>query len=296
MMGLGDLRAFARVADLKSITGAARALNLPKSSVSRSLVRLEEAAGAALFERSTHHVHLTDAGRLLLPYAVRIMREVDEAEAALGSYVGVPRGTLRVSAPLGFAYSLLAPMVPPFLVENPEVQVIIDVENHTLDMLVQEIDLVIRFAPLPDSGLIGRRLVELDLWLCASPAYLNRRGTPTTIAELEGHDFIGRIDWPTQWTFKSPGGDVEQISINPRAIASEPSVDVALTMNGAGIGWLPKFIAVPLIERGELVRILPDAVTDSAEIYVLYPSHRSMSAKVRAFIDALSVYLANMNM
>ena len=160
-MRLNDLRAFVRVADTKSITGAAQALCAPKSSISRSIARLESELSVALFERSTHNLRLTEAGRLLLPYATRIIAEVNEAGTAMSGIIGVPSGSLRVSVPLGFAYSLLGPMVPDFTAEYPSVQILIDVESHSLDMLAQEIDVVVRFGPLPDSLLIARHLAEL---------------------------------------------------------------------------------------------------------------------------------------
>jgi DNA-binding transcriptional LysR family regulator len=118
-LNLTDLRAFARIAELKSVSAAARALNMPKSSVSRSLARLEAVVGTALVERSNRHLRLTDAGALLQPHALRIMNDVEEAETALGGFVGIPRGTLRVSAPLAYVHSLIAPMLPAFLASHP---------------------------------------------------------------------------------------------------------------------------------------------------------------------------------
>lgn len=115
MLDLGDLRAFARIADLKSISASARALGAPKSSVSRSLARLEETVGITLVDRSTRHLRLTDAGLLLQPHALRILAEVYEAEEALGDLAGKPRGTLRINAPVTFAIGLIAPMLAPFI-------------------------------------------------------------------------------------------------------------------------------------------------------------------------------------
>jgi DNA-binding transcriptional LysR family regulator len=115
MLDLTDLRTFARIADAGSISGAARALGVPKSSVSRSLVRIEKETGAMLVERSTRRLALTDAGLLLQRHARRILDDVGEAEAAIAGFVGVPRGTLRVSAPPSFAAGPLAPMLPAFL-------------------------------------------------------------------------------------------------------------------------------------------------------------------------------------
>ena len=124
-MELNDVRAFARVADLESVSAAGRALSLPKSTVSRSLSRLEADVGAMLIDRSTRHLRLTDAGVLFRPYANRILADVDEAGTALDSFAGVPRGTLRVSAPFTFVVAIVSPMLPSFLAKHPEVRVVL---------------------------------------------------------------------------------------------------------------------------------------------------------------------------
>ncbi|WNG45843.1 LysR family transcriptional regulator [Archangium minus] len=290
-LDLTDLRAFARIADLKSVSAAARALNMPKSSVSRSLARLEAVVGTALVERSNRHLRLTEAGALLYPHALRIMNDVDEAETALGGFVGVPRGTLRVSAPLAYAHTFIAPMLPAFLASYPELRVVLDLNHRNVDMVAQEIDVVVRMGPLVDSGLVARRLPPLEIWLCASPSYLEARGTPTSVADLAAHDFIDRIDGTTEWTFDTPGRGKEHVSIYPRVVSPEPTVGLVMLMGGAGIGRLPRFMAEKAIAAGELVRVLPATRPGTTEVNALYPSHRSLSAKVRVFIDALAAHL-----
>jgi DNA-binding transcriptional LysR family regulator len=202
VLDLADLRAFARIADLGSVSAAARALKAPKSSVSRSLARLEQAVGAVLVERSTRRLRLTDAGALLRPHARRILNDVDEAETALGGFGGVPRGLLRVNATYAFAQGVLAPMLPPFLARHPEVRVALDIENRRIDPMAEEADLVIRLGPLADSALIARRLAVLEVWLCASPAYLAARGTPARAADLARHDMIMRSDRAERWELR----------------------------------------------------------------------------------------------
>lgn len=174
-MELSDLRAFARIVELSSISAAARTLALPKSTVSRALTRLEREVGAVLVNRSTRHLRLTDAGRLFRPYALRILIDVEEAGTALDGFAGAPRGTLRISAPVALSVALLAPMLPAFLAEHPEVRVVLEVENRRADMPVEEIDLLIRVGPLADSDLVARRLMTTEAWTCASPAYLAAR-------------------------------------------------------------------------------------------------------------------------
>ena len=291
MFDLGDLRAFARIADLGSLSGAARALGMPKSSASRSLARLEAVAGAALIERSTRHMRLTDAGRLLQRHARRILDDVGEAEDALTGLIGVPRGTLRVSVGFTFAMGPLAPMLPQFLARYPEVRVALTIDNRNVDLLAEDFDVAIRIGPLRDAELIARRLTTVALWTCASPAYLAARGTPETPEELRSHELIGRVDRKVAWRFRAPGGALREIEVAPGTVIPEPAVLKTVLVGVAGIGRLPDFHAADAVASGTLVRLLPDHEDDVVEVHALYPSHRSLSAKVRVFIDALAEHL-----
>ena len=292
-MELADIRAFARIADLDSVSAAARSLGWPKSTVSRSLARLEVAVGAVLFDRSTRHLRLTDAGVLFRPHAIRILTDVDEAGTAVDNFAGVPRGTLRISAPFTFVVAILSPMLPSFLARYPEVRVRLAVENRFIDMPLEAADLVIRAAgALPDSDLIARHLLATEAWTCASPAYLAARGTPSSVGELSRHALIGYWDRPETWSYRRPGGVVEQIEFRPANAVSDSAALLPMLVGGAGIGRLPDFIARDAVARGDLVRLFPDAKGDGFGVHALYPSHRSLSAKVRVFIDALIDHLA----
>ena len=291
MLDLADLRAFARIAELGSLSAAARALRMPKSSASRSLARLEAAAGSALIERSTRHLRLTDAGRLLQRHAQRILDDVGEAENALTGLIGVPRGTLRVSVGFTFAVGLLAPMLPGFLARYPEVRVAFSIDNRNVDLLADDFDVAIRIGPLRDSDLIARRLTSIALWTCASPAYLAARGTPATVADLRSHELIGRLDRRSTWRFRAPGGVTQDVEVVPGTVIPEPAVLKPVLIGGAGIGRLPAFYAADVVADGTLVRLLPGYEDDSVDVHALYPSHRSLSAKVRVFVDALAEHL-----
>ncbi|CAA9572402.1 MAG: Transcriptional regulator, LysR family, partial [uncultured Thermomicrobiales bacterium] len=261
------------------------------SSASRSLVRLEAATGSALIERSTRHLRLTDAGHLLLRHARRILDDVGEAENALAGLVGVPRGTLKVSVGYTFAVGPVAAMLPGFLARHPGVRVALAIENRNVDLLAEEFDLAIRIGPLRDSVLIARRLAAIALWTCASPAYLAARGTPATPDDLRAHELIVRADRRGSWRFRAPGGGVQEIEVVPGTVIPEPAVLRTVLVGGAGIGKLPDFHAADAVADGTLVRLLPEYGEDTVEVHALYPSHRSLSAKVRVFIDALAEHL-----
>lgn len=293
MLDLPNLLAFTRIAELGSISAAARSLHSPKSSISRSLVRLEEAVGAVLIERSTRYLRLTDAGLLLQRHARRILDEVGEAENAVGGLIGVPSGTLRVSVPFTFAAGPLAPMLPGFLARYPDVRVALTVDNRNIDLLTEQIDIAIRIGPLPDSDLIARRLATFSLRTYASQAYLAARGTPATVNDLLDHTLIASRDRRYVWRFRSPSGNVQELDIVPGTVVPEPAVAQTMLMAGVGIGRLPDFQAAEAIAEGTLVRVLPDLEGEQIEAHALYPSHRSLSAKVRVFIDALVAHLAS---
>ena len=292
MLDLTDLRAFARIADIGSVSGAARVLLMPKSTVSRALVRLEGAVGTALIERSTRHLRLTDAGLLLQRHARRILDDVGEAENAIGGLIGHPQGDLRVSVPFTFATGPLARTLPHFLSRYPDVRVMLTIDNRIVDILAEEYDIAIRIGPLANSELIARRLASLSLWPCASPIYLQTHPQITVPADLAKHTIIGHRANKESWPFRSPNGVQRDVEIETRTIVPEPDVVRTMLLSGVGIGILPDFHAEEAISRGTLARVLPEYEHRSVDVHALYPSHRSLSAKVRVFIDALVEDLA----
>ena len=288
MLNLTDLRIFARIADAGSISSAARALGVPKSSVSRSLVRIESEVGATLVERSTRRLALTDVGLLLQRHARRILDDVGEAEDALAGFVGVPRGTLRVSAPPSFAAGPLAPMLPGFIARYPELRVVLSFDNQPIVLLPEDIDVAIRAGALPDSDLIARRLASTELVTCASPAYLAEHGTPTTVDELRDHRLVTLFERRTIWQFHASAGVVHELAAEPWLVVPEHAIARTVLIGGAGIGQLPEYHARDAIAGGTLVRVLPEYEGTRVEVYALYPRHRSLSAKVRVFVEMVA--------
>lgn len=290
-MHFADLRIFVRITDVGSISGASRALGLPKSSVSRSLVRLEAAMGATLIERSTRRLRLTDAGLLLQRHAHRILDEIGEAEDAIAGFVGIPRGTLRVSAPPSFAAGPLAPMLPAFLARYPEVRVVLSFDNQPIVHLPDDIDVAIRAGELPDSDLIARRLTSTTLLLCASPEYLAAHGTPTTLEALAEHRLLTLFDQRSTWRFHTSTGMTLEHVAEPGLVAPEHAIARTLLLGGAGIGRLPEYHAREAVANGTLVRLLPELGGERVEVHALYPRRRGPSAKVRVFVEAVTAHL-----
>ena len=293
MLEAAALQVFVKVVDAGSVSGAARALGMPKSSVSRTLVRLEAAAGAALLERTPRRQHLTDAGRLLLRHARRILDDVAEAETALGGLVGVPRGEVTVCATTTFAAGPLAQMLPGFLSAYPEIRVRLVLATAPVDLLAREVDVAIRMGPLADSAMIARRVATVPRWLCASPTYLAGRPPLAGLADLAAHRVLHSEEGPQRLVARDAGGGAVEARVVPALAAREPVVLVNLALGGAGVAILPWVYVRESVARGRLARLLPELDFGAVEIHALYPSHRSLSAKVRAFLDALIAHLAD---
>jgi DNA-binding transcriptional LysR family regulator len=197
-----------------------------------------------------------------------------------------------VSVGFTFAVGPLAPMLPSFLSTYPDVRVVLTVDNRRSDLLTEDVDVAIRIGPLGDSELIARKLGTIGLWLCASPPYLSERGTPNIVESLSDHDFIAHVDRRDVRRIVTPQGEVKEFVIQPGTVVPEPAVAKVMLARGAGIGLLPDFEARDATASGALVRILPDHHIDGVEVHALYPSHRSLSAKVRVFIDALVAHMS----
>ena len=198
---------------------------------------------------------------------------------------------LRVSVGFTFAVGPLAPMLPRFLARHPQLRVALSIDNRNVDLLAEDFDVAIRIGPLPDSDLIARRLTTIALWTCASPACLAARGTPMTVDDLRCHELIARADRRSTWRFRAPGGMLHEVEVVPGTVIPEPAVLQTVLIGGAGIGRLPNFYAADAVAGGTLVRLLPEYQDDVVDVHALYPSHRSLSAKVRVFIDALAEHL-----
>ena len=291
MMELTDLRAFVRVAELNSISASGRAMGAPKSTISRALARLEATMGSALVERSTRRLRLTDAGHLLLPHARRIVSEVEEAEAALGRFVGTPQGTLRVSVPYAFALGAVTAMLPEFLARYPGVDVVLLQDANWTDVSAADADLMIRITPLPDTSMVARRLGTVELWTCASPGYLAARGAPKSVADLAEHEIVGLVGPEVTWSFRNAAGRMEGVVLHARVVVPDPALVQSALVCGAGIGQLPEYMAVAAINRGELARILADIGPAMTDAFALYPSHKGLSIKARVFLDALVAHV-----
>ena len=260
---------------------------MPKSSVSRSIARLEAELGARLFQRTTREVVLTLTGQALLERSAEITRMLNDTLAYVGGLSGQPRGVLKISAGMGFGVNVLAEQLPQFLRRYPDITIALDLESRTADLVGEAIDVAVRLGPLRDSGLVAVKLGEMHRYLCAAPAYLQRRGTPKSFDELSHHD---TIDMPSPegrvrpWTFFR-GEEMTRMEMTPRVSVNEALTIHRLVMNGAGLGILTGYICGPEIAAGRLVHLFPEWSIASIEVNLVFPSRRELAPAVRAFVD-----------
>ena len=288
MLNLNDLRVFAKVAALKSFSAAARALELPKSSISRAVTRLEKELGARLFQRTTREVTLTDTGTALQERCIDILYRVGETLDYVGGLRATPRGRLNVTAGIGFGINVLSELLPRFIERYPEVNVCVDLTSQAVELVAEGVDLAIRMGPMPPSQAVAKRLGSIRRYLCAAPSYLGKHGSPRSVADLGKHDAIempainGR---PRIWTFSNSKHRTAKIEPRPRIIVNDPLTIDRLVANGAGIGCVSGYLCTPDFKTGRLIHLLSEWTLPSVKVSVVFPSHRELAPAVRAFVD-----------
>ncbi len=287
MQDLNEIAIFARVVREESFTKAARALGLPKSTVSERVSRLEERLGVRLLERTTRHVRPTPAGAAYYERAARVVAEIEEANAAVTDIHRSPKGLLRVGSPLLFGHAFLGDFVAEFLVTHPEVEIELIVGDRRFDVVEEGLDLAVHVLGPIEASLVARKLGSADKLCVASPSYLAQREPPQNPKDLLQHScIVSSSDRRSTWMFSKEGRS-ESISIQGRY--SVNSVQLALTaaLRGAGIAVLPAFFCGGALRAGHLAPVLEDWSLGHSDIHVVYPGSRHLSARVRLFVDAL---------
>lgn len=286
-----SMRVFARAAEAGSLSAAARHLDMSPAMATKHVNALEARLGVKLFHRSTRRLALTDAGASYLDACLRILADIDEAEAAAASQRIKASGLLRMNVPLSFGSRFVAPLLPEFAERYPEVRVELGLSDATLDLVAGGWDLAIRIGRLAGSLLQARRLGDSAMRVCAAPAYLDRRGIPRRIAELAQHNCLSytlsSMQDGKKWVFGKEGE--LRVPVTGNLLANNGDALLAAAVKGQGIIYQPHFIVGDALARGELVELPLDAPpVELGGIHVLYPPDRRPPAKVRVMIDYLA--------
>jgi DNA-binding transcriptional LysR family regulator len=287
MIDMDDVRAFQKVGALLSFSAAGRVLGVRKSAISRSIQRLESELHVRLLERTTRGVALTEPGRVLLQQLGEVLSHLDEVVDLAASLSAHPRGRLKVTAGIGFGIEVLTELLPEFSQAYPDIAVSLDLTSRTLDLVGEQVDVAFRMGPLVDSSLIVTRLGAIGCQLCAAPSYLQRRGVPLSTEELAGHDLLGiprPNGLPRRWTLQHAGGAEVVIDTSPRLTANDPKAIFRMVVNGAGIAEVANYLATPEIQRGGLVRVLPEWSVPAVDVSLVTPGSRAGSPATRAFV------------
>jgi len=283
---------FVKVVGAGSLSGAARDLGLSPAMVSRTLASLEARLGVRLLHRTTRRIHLTDEGAVYHDACVRILGEVDEANSAASAGRGVPQGTLKVALPASFGHRQIAPLVPRFAERYPKVRLALHLSDRAVNLVEEGYDLAIRIAELEDSSLAARKLAPNRRVICASPAYLDRHGTPRTPEELTRHSFLvanWEHDFSMTLEYKDPQGRPGEVRVSGRYACDNWEVLREWAVAGLGIALKSTWDVRDHLDDGSLVSLCPGYIFDTdVAIYAVYPHRRYLAAKTRAFIDFLA--------
>lgn len=288
---LKEMAIFAQVVDSGGFSAAARHLGVTTSAVSRHVGRLEAHLGGRLLLRTTRSLSLTELGEQVHAACARMLSTAREVHAMAGSYSARPNGVIRVSAPVVFGQTWLAPRLPGFLDAYPEVDVRLTLIDRTVDLAEDGVDLAIRIARELSPGLAARPLCAMRYVLVAAPAYLAQHGAPATPAELTAHRccYLGYGRFGPEWNMRR-GDERATVNVASRLTINNSAAIVALAETGGAIGLVPDFAAAASLAAGRLQPVLADWEFDepyTGSIHAVYTPGRHLALKVRAMIDYL---------
>ena len=293
-----DLGFFSTLASAGSLSAAAREMGVTTAAVSKRLAQMEARLGIPLVIRTTRRMSLTPEGELYLEHARRILSEIDDMAELLGVSKAIPKGLLRVNATLGFGRSHVAPLISRFVQKYPEVEVQLQLSVNPPPLTDDAFDVCIRFGVPPDTRVVARHIAPNRRLLCASPAYLARRGTPKVPNDLVQHNCIGIRQGEEAygvWRLSSGRGRntvTEAVKIRGNLTTNDGEIAVNWALDGHGILMRAEWDIERYLRSGRLVQVLPQYCTPDADIHAVYPQRHQMAARVRAFVDFMALSFA----
>lgn len=280
--------AFARVVELNSFTKAALSLNMPKATLSAQIAKLEKHLGIKLLHRTTRRISATADGMAYYARAVHLLNELDDMESAVSQANRTYKGRLRVDTSGTLGRHIILPAIDDFFRRYPDIELELGCTDRAVDLLEEGIDCAIRGGMPIDESLVARKLIETRPITCATPAYLERHGTPHTLKELAEHNVVNFLSPRTGrvlgFQYLDNG---EKVTIHGQRRIALNDIDacVAAALADIGIVQLPYFSVRAHIVSGRLQRILPDLIAEASPIHIVYLQNRHLSANVRAFVD-----------
>jgi DNA-binding transcriptional LysR family regulator len=291
-MGLPDLEAwviFAKVAETGSLAAAADELGLSAATVSKALQRLETRVGERLVHRTSRRLSLTESGRVLAVRAAQILAEGEALEAEAQTKSTTPRGRVRLAVPMSFGLRHIAPVLPDFLASYPEVSIDLQLDDRTVDLVANAIDVAVRIADLPDSSLIARKLCPVRRWVVATPAYFARYGRPGRPLDLKDHSCLCYSYLATGeiWRFTSADGVEEAVTVKgPLSATNAGALSFAMEA-GLGIALQPDFLVWDAIRQKRLLVALEDWNAPPMAINLVTPAGKPRALRISVLLDFL---------
>lgn len=287
-----SMHVFCKVVELGSFAAAAERLDMSTSAVSRQVAQLEQVLNARLLNRTTRRISLTENGSAYYERCLQLLADLEEAEEMIASNTTSPRGTLRLTAPISFGASHLAPAIGEFAQHHPDMKFDVSLSDRAVDLIEEGLDLAIRIGSLGGQNLVARRIGRVPALICASPTYLAKHGTPKHPNDLERHNcLIYAYASNTQWVFQRRNEEPIRAKVQGTITANNGTVLGELAAHDQGITRAPDFILGPLVNSGRLVPILEDWAPEHLPISAVYPSRKHLSAKVRRFVEFMGEWL-----
>ncbi|KII76557.1 LysR family transcriptional regulator [Vibrio renipiscarius] len=275
---------FVAVAESNSFTGAAKKLNTSVAQVSRRVAALEDRLAVKLLHRTTRKVTLSEAGQVYFEQCKLLVEGLELAELAVTQLQTAPKGKLKITAPVTYGEMHIAPLLHEFLLRYPQLDLTLDLSNQTVDLIEGGFDVAIRLGRLRDSTLIAKRLASRQLYVCASPDYIQRYGAPHTLSELSHHQcLVGSVEY---WHFKEKTSE-KSLRVSGRIRCNSGFALLDAAKRGLGLVQLPDYYVQAGLDSGELIEVLKEYRDEREGIWALYPQNRNLSPKVRLLIDFL---------
>lgn len=284
------MRVFTRIVELGGFAKAADSLQLPRASVTILIKQLEAHLGVQLLQRTTRHVSTTLDGAAYYQRCVQLLTDLEETEAVFSTRRQNPRGTLSIDMPSGIGSLIVIPALPTFTALYPQIELEIGLNDRPVDLIREGVDCVLRGGPALDESLVARPLAMMEQLTLASPAYLERMGTPTCLEQLAGHQMVEYVSSASGKRFGLEfllGSELHPINL-PKVVAVNSSAGYfAACEAGYGLIQAPRYHALRQLAEGTLVQVLPDVAVPKMALTALYPPHRQLSQRVRVFVDWL---------
>lgn len=290
-----DLEFFVLLAKYGSLSATARALGITPPATTVRLAQIEHRLGVRLVNRTTRKISLTNEGELYLEYATRLLGELREMDEIISSSNKTPRGILRVNAPLGFGRTVLADLASKFTEKFPEVEIVIDVTDKPINLVESGFDLAIRFGDDFAEGIVARRILSNRRFICASPIYLTKYGTPKNLDDLAHHKCIihrQNNDIYGTWKFIKDG-ETHTMKVSGSLSSNDGDIVLNWGLEGRGIIIRSEWSASKYILSGRLIQILTEYSLPSADLFAYYPSNKNLPARARAFLNFVFENITN---